>query len=205
MTERIVPDGQGACAILSTASRRGVLSGAVAASGLALAPAVPAWATTAPAPAPLRAVFDRSLPQGLGFAERLRVRGISATSFAGDVSGLWFDVLLPALRKERGPLTGLTGAGALFCVEQLAWDVGMRVRLRVDHVKAGGGFEHVAGGALPPAVLSRLRAADAAFGETAADLALECRAAWGNCTHAPAAGANALVTWVIAPLDAARV
>lgn len=201
MTERIVPDGDRMPAI----SRRGVLSGAVAASALALVPAAPAWAAMAPVQAPLRAVFDRSLPQGLGFAERLRGQGVRSMGFAGDVSSLWFDELLPMLRSERGPLVGLTGAGALFCFEQLAWDVGMRVRLRIDHLKGEDGFEHFAGAALPPAVLSRLRTADAAFGETAADLALECRAAWGNCTHAPAASAHALVTWVIAPLDAARV
>lgn len=203
MTERIIPVEDGARAMRSAVSRRGVLSGTVAASALALAPAVPAWAAIAPVQAPLRAVFDSSLPQGLGFAERLRGQGISPMSFAGDVSKLWFDELLPILRKEHGPLVGLTGVGALFCFEQLAWDVGMRVRLRVDHVKAEDGFEHFAGAVLPPAVLSRLRAADAAFGETAADLALECSAAWGNCTHAPAASAHALVTWVIAPLDAA--
>lgn len=215
VTERIVPDGYGApgrlataeagdsvAAVLPAVSRRGVLSGAVAASALVLPSAPSAWAAIAPRRGgPLRAVFDRAVPQGLAFAERARLQGVASFGFTEDMSRLWLDRLLPALREDRGPMMGLTGAGALFCFEQLAWDVGMRVRLRVDHVRGPGGFEHFAGTNLPSAVLSRLRAANAAFGESAADMALDCRPAWGDCTHAAAADAEALVTWVIAPLD----
>lgn len=192
-----------ACTFQAFASRRGVLAGAAAVSALAFAPVMPASAGIARADAPRRAIFEQHAEQSLAFAQRARAQGLPALGFAGDMSGLWFDQLLPALRKDGAPLMGLTSTDALFCFEHLAWDVGMRVRLRVDHVRGPGGFQHLASAELPPSVISRLRADDAAFGSTAAELALDCRGAWGDCTHAPVAGPAALATWVIAPLDLA--
>lgn len=203
MTDGIVDDREGSAAgLLPAMSRRDVLSAVAAASALAAVPLSSAWAAARPAGMPTRAIFDRGVPQGLAFAERARGGGLSAFGFSGDVSRIWFDQLLPALEADRGPLIGLTGAGALFCFEQLAWQLGMRVRLRVDHMAARGDFSHVSAG-VPSSVLARLQAAKFAFGEKAADLALDGRAAWRNHTHAAAAHPGTLVTWVIAPLDLA--
>jgi len=166
-------------------------------------------AASGPAGGVFGAVFDFGLPQGLAFAERSSSLGLQSFGFAGDMSSLWFDRLLPALQAKPTPFIGLTTPGALFCFEQLAWDVGMRVGLRIDHRKGRDGVEHLASAQLPADVRAQLGKLNWAFGNCAADAAVGSRAVWGDCTHAvvPATdvlGAQALVTWVIAPLKQLR-
>lgn len=188
-------------------SRRSVLQGAVVASALALPSMTPAWAAALSGSGTMLAAHESANDQGAAFAERAARFGVASFDFTGDMARLWFDELRP--RMQAGPaeaLIGLTGAGALFCFEQLAWDVGMRVRLRIDHRRGAEGFRHVAGGEVPPAMLARLDAAKAAFGSSAMEVALGCRAGWADRTHAASAAqeaprADTLVTWVIAPLD----
>jgi hypothetical protein len=162
-------------------------------------------AASGPAGAVFGAVFDSGVPQSLAFAERTRSMGLRSFGFAGDMSSVWFDQLLPALRAKPAPLIGLTTPGALFCFEQLAWNAGMRVGLRIDHRAGRDGIEHLASAPLPADVRAQLGEVNRAFGSCAADVAVGSRAVWGDCTHAvvPATdglGARALVTWVIAPL-----
>jgi hypothetical protein len=185
-------------------SRRAVLSGAAVAATLAL-PSV-ALGQVAALQTPVLAIFDHSIPQGHAFARRAAERGIGSVDFTGDMSPLWFNSLLPTLRNRPLVLAGLTDADALFCFEQLAWDVGMRVRLRIDHQSTTRGFRHVASTELPSPALDR---AGPGFGANALDAAIDCRAMWGDCPHgnvpamaqatAPALVTPALVTWVIAP------
>jgi hypothetical protein len=51
----------------------------------------------------------------------------------------------PGLRWRRGgAVASLTTVGALFCLERLAWDAGMRLHFRVDHrCFTDGQIEHV--------------------------------------------------------------
>jgi hypothetical protein len=162
-------------------------------------------AASGPAGAVFGAVFDSGVPQSLAFAERTRSMGLRSFGFAGDMSSVWFDQLLPALRAKPAPLIGLTTPGALFCFEQLAWEAGMRVGLRIDHREGRDGVEHLASAPLPADVRAQLGKLNRAFGSCAADVAIGSRAVWGDCTHAVVPtthglGASALVTWVIAPL-----
>lgn len=185
--------------------RRSVLSGAAGVAALAAGRAPSALAGVGAGAGPARAVFDTRVPQALAFAEQAAGRNITTFAFAGDMSRLWFDTVLPLLRADRGMLMGLTDVGALFCFERLAWDIGMRVRLRIDHQVHADGLRHVASAAVPNALRARLDGAGPGFGAAAADAALDCRAAWGDCTHAPVPTATGqagqqLVTWVIAPL-----
>lgn len=186
-------------------ARRSVLSGGAAAATLMAGGAPSALASLGRGEGAARAVFDSRVPQALAFGEQAAGRNIAAFGFAGDMSPLWFDTLLPSLRTDRGMLMGLTDAGALFCFERLAWDIGMRVRLRIDHRAGADGFSHAASVDVPNALRDRLDGAGPGFGAAAADAALDCRAAWGDCTHVPVPGAagpagQELVTWVIAPL-----
>jgi hypothetical protein len=153
-----------------------------------------------------RAVFDRRFPQSLAFAERAKGQGITQAGIAGEISTLWFDEILPALHARPMAVIGLTSIGALFCFEQMAWSIGLRVRLRIDHRKGAGGISHIPSADLPWAMRVQLEGAGEAFGGPAVDAALGCRPAWGDCTHAivprsAASGTDALVTWVIAPLN----
>lgn len=149
-------------------------------------------------------VIDERFAPARAFAARADRHALRSFRFAGEMSGLWFDQIRPVLQATPWPLVGLTGIGALFCFEQLAWDVGLRVHLRINHLDAANGPRHVAGSALSPLLQAQLDNAGPAFGAPAFDVALGCRDAWRDCTHAPVppaavSGADALVTWVIAP------
>jgi hypothetical protein len=184
--------------------RRELLLAAAVLPGLAFA--YGPWNAAGPESAPgvLGAMVDHRFSQSLAFAERARSLGIEPYGFAGDISSLWFDRVLPALQGSPKPFVGLTTTGALFCFEQLAWNAGMRVRFRLDHRERDDGLQHFASAQLPAGLHARLVDADRAYGARAADMALGCQAAWSDCTHAvvPATdvmGTQALVTWVIAP------
>ncbi len=59
------------------------------------------------------------------------MRGVApptiANVTAGDVTDLWLKQLAPLWREQRAAITGLTGSETLFCLEQLAWPMGLRV------------------------------------------------------------------------------
>jgi hypothetical protein len=90
------------------------------------------------------ALFDTRFPAAHGFARALAIRGVALAPFDGDVTPVWFDQLDPVWRHYPLTVAGLTTEGALFCLEQLAWDNGMRVAYRGLHAASpDGGVEHV--------------------------------------------------------------
>jgi hypothetical protein len=187
--------------------RRDVLLAAAMAPTLAVPCGPTMAAASGSAGAILGAIFDSRFAQCLAFAERARSLGIRPFGFTGEMSSLWFDQLLPALQTSAMPLVGLTSTGALFCFEQLAWNAGMRVRMRIDHREKGDAVQHLPSAELSPALRAQLVHAGRDFGRRAADVALSCNAAWGDCTHAivpgtDVPGSQALVTWVIASSNA---
>ncbi|MBI4266417.1 MAG: hypothetical protein HY657_18755 [Acidobacteria bacterium] len=198
------------------ASRREFLQLALAASAVPLAArgvlAAPAgWADESTAPTPLYAVvFDERYPASRAFAGEAKRLGLSTRGIGGDVTRLWFDDLDRRWRQEPAAIAGLTTYGALFCLDVLARDYGMRTRFRADHYldRAAGRVEHVMAG---PAALLR-----------DADTLMRGQAAWGRglarvVTRHPASPAPAtrltlvaraehtgedpahLVSWVISP------
>jgi hypothetical protein len=129
----------------------GGLAGSAAVS-LAGLPTARAWAEPhagmaerAGSAAPLyRLIVDERFAVTQSLADAARSRGVAVSGITGDVTDLWFNDL--ALRWQRGPapIAGLTTVGALFCLERLAWDAGMRLRFRADHrCFADGRVEHV--------------------------------------------------------------
>jgi len=184
------------------ATRRAFLSGATVSSVML---AVPAARAISASPLPTRAVIDRSLLAGHIFAERARTYGSAIDWFVGDVSTLWLTELAPMLRNNLGPIAGLTRTGALFCLERWAWDLRMRVAMRIDHVPTAlGGRQHRSATSLPDVVVARLDASGADFPSHTADLAFAGRSLWSDCTHAaaprsPDGLSDPVVSWVIAP------
>ena len=81
-----------------------------------------------------RAVFDERFAECRDFADELENAGVSASAIRGDVANLWYQDLREHLRENRLPVAGLTDRPALFCLEELARDVGMRVVFRADHI-----------------------------------------------------------------------
>jgi hypothetical protein len=81
-----------------------------------------------------RAIFDERFAECRAFAAELHRAGVFTSAISGDVADLWYGDLRAHLRKNRFPVTGLTDRLALFCLEELSRDVGMRVIFRTDHL-----------------------------------------------------------------------
>jgi hypothetical protein len=61
-------------------------------------------------------------------------------SVAADVTSLWYNQLHSLWSVRSMTLLGLTDSGVLFCLEQLAWNYGLRVTQR-SPVAGGGGSD----------------------------------------------------------------
>ncbi len=94
-----------------------------------------------------RAIFDERFAEARSFGSVLSTRGMPTTGIRGDVSALWYRDLKARLLEARLPIVGLTDRTALFCLEELARDVGMKVQGRIDHTfdPQGALTHHVTG------------------------------------------------------------
>ncbi|MBI4265816.1 MAG: hypothetical protein HY657_15685 [Acidobacteria bacterium] len=153
-----------------------------------------------------RAVFDGRFEEAVAFAGELRRRGVVTASAGPDLATLWYGDLQARLRRERAPIAGLTDRATLFCLEELARSVGMRVAFRIDHlIDDRGRVEHDPVG--PAAILAAARTlpAESGFGREIAVLA--SRFDWRQRRDAAALkrtgpfspeNKTALVSWAIA-------
>jgi hypothetical protein len=118
-----------------------------------------------------RAVFDERFAECRGFAAELHGAGVPTSAIRGDVAKLWYDDLRVHLRENRLPVAGLTDRPALFCLEELARDVGMRVIFRADHIiDQSGHTQHTAVGPASLVAVARNLPPEAGFGRTVAAL-----------------------------------
>jgi hypothetical protein len=78
-------------------------------------------------------VFDRRFASAVAVASAMSANGVPAVGVGLDLTSLWYESL--DLRWKRGPMTlaGITTRGALFVLETLAADRGMRVLYRGEH------------------------------------------------------------------------
>jgi hypothetical protein len=134
--------------------RRTVLKlGATSAAGALInvsATALGAIAPDSPRNPLSRAIFDGRSAEGLAFASEMRGRGVAISEIGTDLATLWYSDLQAHLRKSPAPIAGLTDRATLFCLEELARSVGMKVRYRVDHkVDSIGRVQHDAVGPTP--------------------------------------------------------
>jgi hypothetical protein len=153
-----------------------------------------------------RAIFDARYVDAVAFGEALSNRGVGVSGIRGDVAKLWYEDLRIHLRGDAAPIVGLTDRAALFCFEELARDVGLRVFLRVDHVRDqhGNVRHHSIGPASLVTAVHKLAPREG-FGRSMAllvnyidfDEAGDKTAQKRTGPYSPA-GQNALVTWVIA-------
>jgi hypothetical protein len=112
-----------------------------------------------------RAVFDDRFVECQAFAIELESAGVGTSAIRGDVAGLWYKDLRVNLSKKRAPVAGLTDRPALFCLEELARDVGMRVIFRADHViDQNGHTQHSAVGPAWLVAVARNLPPEAGFG-----------------------------------------
>lgn len=153
-----------------------------------------------------KAVFDERFAECRGFAAELRSAGVCTSAIRGDVAELWYDDLRVHLSENRLPIAGLTDRAALFCLEELARDVGMRVTFRADHMTDQDGHtQHIAVG--PPSLVAVIHdlPPEAGFGRAIAvqfgefDIGEPCHTSAQKRTG-PFSPKNktALVSWLIA-------
>ena len=122
-------------------------------------------------PAFHRAVFDERFAECRGFAAQLQSANVFTSAIRGDVAKLWYDDLRVHLRENRLPVAGLTDRAALFCLEELARDVSMRVIFRADHIiDRNGRTQHTAVGPASLVAVARHLPPEAGFGRTIAVL-----------------------------------
>jgi len=190
-------------------NRRGVLKIGAATMAGALVKMPISGRNLSPAPARSafqRAVFDERFAECRGFAAELHSAGVFTSAIRGDVAELWYDDLRAHLSENRLPIAGLTDRAALFCLEELARDVGMRVIFRADHiVDQHGPAEHTAVGAASLVAGTRNLPPEAGFVRAMAevfsqfDVSEPCDTAAQKVTGPFSPGnKTALVSWVIA-------
>jgi hypothetical protein len=202
------------------ASRREFLQIGVAALALpisaraGLAPAILGQANES-TPTPLyKVIFDERFASSRAFASEVNRLGASVYGIKGDITDLWFNDLDARWKKEPIGIAGLTEHGPLFCLERLSWDHGMRVVYRADHAyRAEGYMEHELSGSermLCEAV--NLSSSGPDWSGRTASLLTRCPANKAQAskmtvvtpTVKQADDPEHLVSWVIAPVSAAR-
>ncbi len=160
-----------------------------------------------------KVIFDERYQASRAFAAKAESLGASINGIKGDITDLWFHDL--DLRWRQGPaaIAGLTGHGALFCLERLAWDRRMRVVFRGEHEYLAGGVRHALAG--PESVLreaSSLESSGQDWGELIARLVMQCPAVRSEAAEAAIVSRRAgqeddperLYSWVIAPVRTAQ-
>jgi len=153
-----------------------------------------------------RAVFDERFEESLAFAVAMKRRNVVTSGIQGDVARLWYEDLRARLSHRPAPIAGLTNRVTLFCLEELARDVGAKVCFRVDHViYANGHVQHEAVGPAPVVEAARKLRPTLGFGRVMAELASQFDASGPSDIGAqkrtgPFSPENkvALVSWVIA-------
>jgi len=204
------------------ASRREFLQVGIAALALpisaraALSPAAARAENAVPVTPLYKVIFDERFRASVAFGAEARNMGLPTHSIQGDITDLWFHDLDAQWKKQPAAIAGLTAQGALFCLERLAWDHGMRVIFRGNHrYLPDGAIEHALTGS--ESVVKEMAALRHDGDDWAARIArLVARVPEGPSTPAKAtvhgratAPANiepeSLISWVIAPVAGARI
>jgi hypothetical protein len=155
-----------------------------------------------------KVVYDTRFAAAAEFARRASARGLTVHAMQGDMTRFWYDDLYHRWRSGPAAIAGLTARGALFCLEQLAWDQRMRVVFRAEHSVAEECVAHRFEG---PAALVRAAveaASSPAWSAAIADVIVRCprgrleRATANATTTAVSTAplAEPLFSWVIAPV-----
>jgi hypothetical protein len=115
------------------ASRREFLQGSVAASMLVLSPGLLAAVESLNESLPLHTVlFDARHQASVRFAAAFAEQGVRTCALGkgGDITPFWRNELASVWTQSPAPVAGLTDARALFCLEQLGPQYGLRVSHR---------------------------------------------------------------------------
>jgi len=161
-------------------TRRQFIEGAIAA-GAAVATVAPsivkAFALDADMGSHLRlerVVFDERFANSSIFAEESRKRFVKTSAIDGSIHDLWYHDLYYRWRDDKSPIAGITDHRALFLLEMMAADAGMRVVHRVHHHELNGSYAHRIFGPLErrDGLAMQLSRAHTDWARSAADIAM---------------------------------
>jgi len=145
------------------------------------------------------------------FGDYAGLAGAPRRDVQGDITELWQKELAPRWRRAPAALAGLTERPALFLLERLAWDQGLRVVFEAEHLPDGnGGMQHRIVQSADATLGRELTLAGADWPAVLADaLIAGSRAVTPNALPSGAAMAAhlsepvKLYSWIIAPRSAA--
>ena len=159
-----------------------------------------------------KVLFDERFSTCVRFAKEAGRRALATQAIRGDITKFWYDDLYHRWKRGAVAIAGMTAPGAIFCLETLARDAGMRMALRVDHRvtrgRTGRRVEHeFAGPAQSVALAAELEPSGERWTEKAAEMVALFPAERGRTMTALYSGESDgirgewthLVTWVIAP------
>jgi len=78
-------------------------------------------------------IFDSRHGEARDFGARAAVLGVPLRAIEGDITDVWQSELLPRWRNAPAAIAGLTERPALFLLERLAWEHGLRVVFEAEH------------------------------------------------------------------------
>ena len=84
-------------------------------------------------------IYDSRHPQAHAFAARSGQLGVILRPIEADITALWQNELHHHWQSAPAAVAGLTERPALFLLERLAWDHGLRVVFEAEHVPDGQG------------------------------------------------------------------
>lgn len=191
-------------------SRREFLQVGLAAAALPLAVQSDEVAAEAARSVPLyKILYDTRFPASVAFARRASAGGLVVQAMGGDMTRFWYDDLYHRWQTGPAAIAGLTGYGALFCLERLAWEQRMRVVFRGEHwLGPAGCVAHRFEGPAQLLPAAARAATDASWAAALADVIAECPRGRTVRQAADALTVNAgtlpasetLFSWVIAPV-----
>jgi hypothetical protein len=118
----------------------GAMAATARASSPATVPAAPITTATQSNGPPLelyKVIYDERFPTSRAFAQQVKRAGVTIRAIQGDVTSVWFNDLNIRWKQSPAAIAGLTAASALFCLERLAWDHGMRCVFHEEHALDG--------------------------------------------------------------------
>lgn len=86
---------------------------------------------------PRLVLIDERFAAARRFGAAMQRQGLTVHPIRGDVTAVWYERLHPLWKRTAAPVAGLTAYAAMFCLERLAWDHGLRM-IRYEAPAADG-------------------------------------------------------------------
>lgn len=151
-------------------------------------------------------VYDERFADSVAFAKEARWMGQRTSAISGDVTKLWYDDLYHAWRNGPVAIAGLTTRDAMFCLEIMGNDAGLRLLVKGEHRIDAGRIEHRMNGPELAVAGASLDKCGADWSLSLAQMLVGCPATREGRTEVTAVSGVAaasepvtLVSWLLAP------